>query len=252
MKAVKYLLFFFNLVFVVFGVVLITLGVSVKTGYSKYVPVLESNDISLPSNLFLIVGSVMFFIAFLGCCGAVRENHCMMMTYSVLVGLLLILELAAAVAAFYLQSDMESILGKGFDNTLDNYYNQTYPTAADHKELVSMWNVTQSSLHCCGANNYTDWTRPAHRPADQPLIPEACCLNGAFASCTALINEKNLYDTAFVKEHIYLDGCVKKVVEDISINKLGVTGIVLAVVELLGVICACFMARSIRYSYETV
>lgn len=47
-------------------------------------------------------------------------------------------------------------------------------------------------------------------------------------------------------------GCVERALQDIAINRIGAIAIGLAIVELFGVLCACFMARSIRYQYETV
>lgn len=49
-----------------------------------------------------------------------------------------------------------------------------------------------------------------------------------------------------------LQGCLPKGIQSFSIDHMGTIGIVLAVVELVGVVFACMMARSIRFSYETV
>jgi len=86
----------------------------------------------------------------------------------------------------------------------------------------------------------------------KPLIPASCCINGSFLGCTSTITNATLSDETLVKQHIYTSGCLPKVVADIAISKIGTIGIVLAIIELVGVVFACFMARSIRYSYETV
>jgi hypothetical protein len=51
---------------------------------------------------------------------------------------------------------------------------------------------------------------------------------------------------------LLLQGCLHKAVENLAIDRIGFIGIAVGVVELLGVICACLLARSIRFSYETV
>lgn len=244
MKCIKYILFLFNLLFVIFGVVLIAVGVTTKTGYNKYIHFLHSDGLSAPPNLFIVAGSVMLLIAFLGCCGAVRENHCMIMTYSVLVGLLLIMELGAGIAAFALEDDVEEMVSEGLNMTMKDYGME------NKTDITKAWNVAQSSLECCGVNNYTDWH--SVRMQLTPLIPESCCRNGSFPDCTAAITNATYKDETFVKSYIYTSGCLPKVVADIAISRIGTIGIVLAVIELVGVIFACFMARSIRYSYETV
>jgi CD63 antigen len=47
--------------------------------YSKYLDFLGNEFLSAPM-LFIIVGVVIFLVAFFGCCGAIKENNCMMMT----------------------------------------------------------------------------------------------------------------------------------------------------------------------------
>jgi CD63 antigen len=41
-----------------------------------------SNEVnfSAPPIVLIVVGSIIFVIAFYGCCGAIRESHCMIVT----------------------------------------------------------------------------------------------------------------------------------------------------------------------------
>ena len=56
--------------------------------------------------LLIVVGCIIFFVTFFGCCGAIKENHCMTVTFSVLLGLIFLLELGAGIAAYMLRSDV--------------------------------------------------------------------------------------------------------------------------------------------------
>jgi len=53
-------------------------------------------------------------------------------------------------------------------------------------------------------------------------------------------------------KHIYTHGCLPVAINEVSITHLGTVGIVFGAIELLAVACACMMARTIRFSYETV
>jgi CD63 antigen len=247
MKIVKYALFLVNLLFVVAGITLVTVGVMTTNSLGQFGTLIQPSELAVPSKLFIVVGVVVFIIAFLGCCGAVRENHCMMMTYSVLIALILILEVGASVASYYFADEVEEILNKGLTDNLKDYGQNTTQAETTRKT----WDVVQSGLKCCGAHNYTDWfgVRLYNQSDNEFYIPKSCCIEDT-DGCTEGIT--NTTSTAVVYTKLFSDGCVKKGVQDINIQRIGTVGITLAVLELLAVICACLMAKSIRYSYESV
>ena len=37
-------------------------------------------NVSFPATVLVIVGTIIFIIAFFGCCGAIRESYCMIIT----------------------------------------------------------------------------------------------------------------------------------------------------------------------------
>ena len=61
------------------GVALISVGVVIKGFYTEYQGLLDERYFSAPS-LLITAGTIIFFIAFFGCCGAIKENHCMVFT----------------------------------------------------------------------------------------------------------------------------------------------------------------------------
>jgi len=241
MKCIKYILFFFNLVFVALGIVLLAVGISTKTGFSKHLKFIDPEVLSYPPNLFIAAGAIIFIIAFLGCYGSWKESHCMMITYSVLLSLLLILELGAAFSAFALEDDVERIFVRGMEKSQGDYNKN------GSEDVTKSWNAMQHEWECCGTRNYTDW----QINKDLEVIPDSCCKD-AITNCTTVNHITYLTPWEEANETIYVEGCWNHAVKEVTLETIGIVGIVLAVVELLGIISACLMARSIRYSYETV
>ena len=56
--------------------------------------------------LLVVVGCIIFFVTFFGCCGAVKENHCMTVTFSVLLALIFLLELGAGIGAYMMRTEV--------------------------------------------------------------------------------------------------------------------------------------------------
>lgn len=68
-------------VFQISGIAILAIGSVILISYNHYSAFVYSSYQSAPIVL-IVVGVVVFIIAFFGCCGAVRENHCMVITVS--------------------------------------------------------------------------------------------------------------------------------------------------------------------------
>ncbi|CAI9546732.1 unnamed protein product [Staurois parvus] len=99
MKCIKYLIFIFNLIFWLCGIALIGLGIYVQIYLNKTLTISNVSTSGAPIVL-IVVGVVIFFISFFGCCGAVKENYCMVTTFAVLLGVIFLVEIAAAIAGY--------------------------------------------------------------------------------------------------------------------------------------------------------
>lgn len=83
---VKYILFLFNFLCLVAGVLLIVFGSLVLTNNAgvMHIPV---DLVEFPQGIpiaAIVLGAIIFLISFLGCCGACKENNCMTMLVGVL------------------------------------------------------------------------------------------------------------------------------------------------------------------------
>nr|XP_031848131.1 23 kDa integral membrane protein-like [Nomia melanderi] len=83
MTCVKYLTFFFNLIFAITGIVFIAVGTVILVVYSGYSNFMDTWFFAAPV-FMIIIGAVVFLVSFFGCCGAVKENHCMIITVKII------------------------------------------------------------------------------------------------------------------------------------------------------------------------
>lgn len=231
-NCIKYVLFAFNFVFVITGIILISVGVAVAAVYDNYTLFLASNFFSIPT-LLIVTGAFIFVIAFFGCRGAIKEHYCMIFSFSVLLGLIFILELAGGISGYVLRNDAESLIKDKLRSTMLEY-NQT-----NKLDVAYLWDEVQRDFHCCGLNNYTDWLDTYHG------IPVSCCSfeTGALnvTSCQNIEGNTRLYE----------DGCLEKFSDFISGHavSLGAAGIVIAVIQFVGIFFACYIAREIRIKH---
>ncbi|KAK9708989.1 Tetraspanin family [Popillia japonica] len=231
MTCIKYLLFCFNLLFAVSGIAILSVGAVIHQSYHHYSQFVDPTFESAPI-FFIIVGVIVFVVAFFGCCGAVRENHCMVITFSVLILLIFGMEAVVGIAGYIRRNEVKSMLESRFNESMHAYYqNQT--------EVQQSWNILQHELKCCGMNGPSDWTDITHKDT----LPHTCCPDTT--------NNGSCKITTINK---YQDSCLEKL--KVIIEKygsvIGGVGIGVAAVQIIGVVFACCLARSIRKEYETV
>jgi len=232
MACVKYLLFLFNLIFAITGVVFISVGAVILGRYNGYSTFVDNWVFAAPV-LMIIVGVVVFLVSFFGCCGAVKENHCMIITFSVLLLLIFALELGAGISGYMMRGEI--------GNMLHNHLNETMPLYRKNIEIQRSWDVMQHDMECCGINGSTDWWSSGQFV--DPNLPASCCKEIA-------ANGQCEYNHASSSPK----GCMNELKTKIEDNAviLGAVGIGIALIQLIGVIFACCLARSIRREYETV
>ena len=85
----KTIIMLFNLIFALVGLVLMGFGIYVQLEAKDYLNFLGDNYTNTPV-FIIILGGIIFVVAFFGCCGAMKENKCMMYTYGFLLFVILI------------------------------------------------------------------------------------------------------------------------------------------------------------------
>jgi len=241
MKCVKYLLFVFNLVFAITGLALIIIGGIIQGLYSQYLDFLGDQFFNTPI-LLVVVGCLIFVVTFFGCCGAIKEHYCMTMTFSALLVLIFLLEFGAGIAAYMLRNDVDTIVEKNMESSLSNY------GKADYDGVTRTWDIVQHELKCCGAQEYMDWKNTTYGENGNS-VPDSCCITDADGCGIGILATP---DEA--SQRIYTAGCkdgFETLIEQ-NVAYIGSIGIGIALIQVIGVICACCLARTIKSEYETV
>ncbi|XP_049540849.1 CD63 antigen-like isoform X1 [Anopheles darlingi] len=215
-STIKYLLFIFNLLCSLCGIALVVIGAVSLVKLDEIREISDEYNIIAPSVLLIVFGSVVFIIAFFGCCGAIRESYCMTSTYSFFLILLVIAQIVIAVLVFVFIGDVKIAIQKGFERIFNE---------RDNKLNADLIDTIQSSLECCGKSSFLDWGIN---------FPQSCCSSGGTAPVCVP----------------YTHGCVSRLSEFLESagNVVAWVSIGVAVVELLGLISACCLANAIRNS----
>jgi len=238
MKCIKVLLFIFNLLFVIAGIALVATGAYVNVKMDEYYDFFGKDYLG-PGILIIVVGVLIFLIAFFGCCGAMKENYCLTMTFAVSLAIIFILEIAGGIAGFVLRDKIEDEVKTVLEKSMKNYGED------DHAGVTSTWDKLQNDFACCGVNNYSDWTN-AEYGRNGTTIPTSCCkdTNAAGTKTCDTTKPANLNTHSCAAE---LENWLKD-----KVAIIGGVGIGLAFVQIVGIMFACCMARAIRKEYEVV
>ncbi|KAG7202537.1 hypothetical protein KM043_009736 [Ampulex compressa] len=226
LRCIKYLLFAVNSLFVLTGVMIISVGTTIYAVYEDFSHFLDSSYFS-PATLLIVVGIFVFIIAFLGCCGALRESTCMVLVFAVSLSIVLVMELSAAIAAYALQGGIKDLLADKINSSMHRY-----DTSEEAKFAVDFM---QSRLRCCGYNGRDDWDGILLKDNRGLTVPESCCewisegLNSS--SCPS-----------------YIDGCIGRlsIIVHRSALYIGTGAVAIALIQLTGIMFACMLGRAIR------
>jgi CD63 antigen len=197
------------------GIALITVGAIPLFRLGDIEAVFPENNPTLIPIAVVILGSIIFIISFFGCCGAIRENSCMVSTYAVFLLVIVVLQVILAVFAFIYASDLAKIAYDGFETL----FNQAKD---DSQEALIAVEGIQRGLQCCGTTGPSSWTQ----------IPNSCCAAGSNCDLT----------------NSFQNGCSETIYDIVNSSGLIIAWIasVFAGIYLLGVIFSCCLANSIK------
>jgi len=267
----KYILVFFNILFVVVGAVLAGVGIwaLVDSDFGHHIRAATISDASSDSLVWgsavtlIVVGVLVFLIAFFGCFGACNENPCCLTTYAVIVGILFGIQVLAGIMAFVFKNQIMDQLTGSMNATVHDLYGQE-----GYSEGTESWDFMQRSFGCCGAidgpSEWADskWYNQQEDPSH--VVPVSCCVltnQNKFNEKPVPVNETLCYQAVSnstsvekVDDYVHTQGCEPQLRDWIVSNAeiLGGVAFGLAFIQLFGMIFACCVLKGARSEYQYV
>lgn len=255
---IKYFVFIVNLIFWITGLTIIVLSVWMLTDPTFYVSMAQDEP-SYYSGvyLFLIVGSLMFIVGFLGCCGAIKESQCMLVLFFCFLVIILVAEISAGIWAYSNSEQLEELVRENVKITVQQEYGVVHTRTSTFDEI-------QQGLKCCGANGPSDWAGSRYNKGDKQSVNLAISsvlqLYNVPPSCCSADPESEICKTAIktgvaapISGVIYSEGCVDKLLEKLQqyMSTVVWIGVFVAFAEILGlafslVLCCAIQQRD-RY-----
>uniref|UniRef100_UPI00398F62AB CD82 antigen-like isoform X1 n=1 Tax=Pristiophorus japonicus TaxID=55135 RepID=UPI00398F62AB len=238
-KATKYFLFLFNLLFFILGAVILGFGLWILLDKTSFIAVLQSSSSALKigSYILLGVGSVTMLMGFLGCLGAVNEVKCLLGLYFICLLLILIAQITAGVLIYIQRDGLKSEIAEIIHQMIINYN----PQENTGKSFGTTWDYIQRKLECCGWTGPWNWTENVIiRNSSVTLTP---------CSCHKRLANDSVPETGFCEgdDNVHGAGCISSVEEWLQSNVGIIFGVCIgvAVIELLGMILSMCLCKNV-------
>ncbi|XP_068442734.1 tetraspanin-8-like [Clinocottus analis] len=198
-KCIKFLLFFFNLLFWLSGCIL--LGVSIYLKVHKDGNLI-TNEAIPGIDLMIAIGVIIMVLGFLGCCGAIRENRCLLLIFFVSLLVIFILLVALGI--------LGAVEEKRVKDWVKERLTKLTPLSSQPVNVRDDLEKLQAELKCCGlVNGPSDWTK----------VPDSCRCNATETDCKS--------------SAVYQTPCSTKIIELMEKHMEVVLGIAFAIAILL-------------------
>ncbi|XP_029005609.1 tetraspanin-2a [Betta splendens] len=212
MKCVKYLLFVFNFIFWLSGLLVLAVGLWLR--FDPNTKELLAVD-DAPDTFFIAVyillgaGGLMMVVGFFGCFGAVRESQCLLASFFACLLIIFGAEIAAGVFGFLNKEQIVEEVQKFYSSSL---------TEASDVNGTAVATIYHQVLNCCGGST----SQPSSSLCENAPEDAQDCLS----AITDFFNEK--------------------------LHIIGYLGIGVAGVMILGMIFSMVLCCAIRNSREVI
>ena len=227
--------------------------------------------------ILIAVGAFIFFVSFLGYCGAIKESRVLLTAYGLFVVIIAVLQIAFIVVAAINKVKAEGYIKGFFHHTIRQYY-----TTSDRKDAVTLsWDFMMAEvgrkakksriacsgqmcqkfvslsplqLECCGVENYrdfeqaTEFVKYAAEKGRGQIVPEACCkLDQQYELKLFKPRDENCLTAPTTDNSNMNKGCYEQVSNRLIANVEVVMGVCAAViaVQILGIIFAFCLCKAV-------
>lgn len=226
----KVILIIVNTIAHLSGIGLIGLGIFTMLKGKEYLPDVGIS-LTTPAVCLIILGALLFIISCFGCFGAITGRLSLLNVYLVLLGIIIVLEIAVLIYGFVNKGKVESTIKDAITDPFTNVNEKGTSALSIDRATVD---TIQEKAECCGMDGPDFWTNAQF--ASQ--VPASCCKDSA--------DDEELCD----KDKAYQEGCLNST-EGLVKNALTIIIIVIVVIVLFQLICMA-MAWCSRGDYESV
>ncbi|XP_064635111.1 CD151 antigen-like [Lineus longissimus] len=248
-RCIKYLLFTFNTIIWLAGGAILGVGIWVRVDKNMFDPLLGSAIYQIAGYSVIGIGSLVFIMGFSGCCGAIKENRCLLGTYIGFLVVLFCIEIAGCVLVYLYQDQVRTYIGAQMNMTMSEQYGLT-----KYQALTTAVDEMQQLLQCCGHLSYQDWTFASFytSPSSElssnstgTAVPRSCCKDMLAVECNAgSPGHPTCVNKIFGGAE---EGCLSALEQWIKENIMIIGGVLLAIgiIQLVGVVFSCCLYKAI-------
>jgi len=244
---VKYLLFATNFLIFLLGTAVFGLGIWVIVDKPSFLDLFDEASKQLDGESFnveiytsaayilLVVSALVVIISFFGCCGAFKENKCMLGTYFTLILAMFIVMVVGAVLGY--SGDLDKTIKEPLKNALNKYKDDVTDSNDPLYYYKEAWNEVQKEMKCCGVDNAWDWSNGTDiiwdpSTANKPL---GCCMvkqNGSETTAAEQTTCRELPGDPG-NNYYYFRGCYTMIKDKIEEHQNVVVGVAIGVVVIM-------------------
>ncbi|KAK6191345.1 hypothetical protein SNE40_003062 [Patella caerulea] len=260
-KCSRLMLIIFNFIFWISGGAVLGTGIFILVSDELESFLATLIDMNIPleflytaAYIMIAVGAFVFIAGFCGCCGAVRESSVMLGIYIFCMVIVMLGELAAGIYVAVEKGNLEKNVHDTISDSVRNYTGMGNSTV----------DFLQVKLHCCGADNFTDYRSSywytSQTQALREYVPETCCKGLGDAQNyvpfnTGLCQEEAKPGSLIPsdkREELRSKGCFPSIMDWLtsqSVILIGV-GVGIALIQVLGIIFAVCLCRNRTEYYD--
>lgn len=266
----KYILFTYNLLTFMCGLVLLAIGIWMAVDRNFLTTIIGNDLYAAAVFLILAGGAVIIVISFFGCCGSIMESVCLIGSFFIVLCIISAILFIGGICAIVFRTQIGNKVRQTMSDTLVNHYGVDYQS--DYNRAVTdAWDKAQERLQCCAVSSNgwylykkSKWFQSfgaledrqlTYEEESRPYVPQSCCVKDRFWRYINIevcqkwrIGPPGSPVDGAINRALYYDGCYDAGLHYLMANAVILIGLGIAVALLLivGIVISAFMILAIR------